>query len=192
VWIGEVIVQNFLRKSNLFENDEENTETPSENKIRIIERAIKDCVVLMERKLALLIQNDISTIKLFKKWFGPVDESRKRVIEDRIKTLLFFCKKLTSKNFTRIPYEIDYRITFAYVYPADESFTIYLGKPFWNKAGKTGKDSNAWTLIHELSHFKSIGKTRDYAYDKNCESLALKKPHRALYNADSFAYFIIL
>jgi hypothetical protein len=192
VLIGEVIGRNFLSKPDLFENNEENTEPSSNEKIKIIERAIKDCIAALEKKLESLIQNDKSTMVAFTKWFGNVEEGRKQVIEDRIKKQLAFCKKMTLDNFAKIPYPIDYRNMFAYVYPSDESFTIYLGKHFWNKAGKTGKDSNAWTLVHELSHFKNIGRTRDFAYDESCESLALDKPHRALYNADSFAYFIIL
>jgi uncharacterized Zn-binding protein involved in type VI secretion len=180
-----------LGKPDLLDNDEKHTEPSKKEKIKIIEKAIEDCITVLEIKLALLIQNDDSTLMAFTKWFGYVDESRKQVIVQRIKRQLELCKMLALENFKRIPYEINYRNMFAYVYPTNE-FTIYLGKPFWNMAGITGKDSNAWILVHELSHFKSIGGTKDYAYDEDCESFAKDKPSRALYNADSFAYFIIL
>lgn len=64
------------------------------------------------------------------------------------------------------------------------------------KMNRTGRDSVAGTLIHELSH--NICATRDHAtYDDTatcygvggCLNLASNKPSRAFYNADNIEYF---
>ncbi|MFT7814320.1 uncharacterized protein LOC108428754 [Arapaima gigas] len=42
---------------------------------------------------------------------------------------------------------------FAYVYPYDETYTVYLCKEFWEASDELCMDSKPGTLIHEASHF---------------------------------------
>ncbi len=54
-----------------------------------------------------------------------------------------------------------------------------------------GTDSQSGTLIHEMSHFENIGGTMDHAYGlRNAKVLASQDPKRALYNADTFEYYL--
>jgi hypothetical protein len=51
--------------------------------------------------------------------------------------------------------------TFAFVYPNDSEYTISLCNAFWSgPAGVVLSDSQGGTIIHEMSHFLSIGATR--------------------------------
>ena len=77
---------------------------------------------------------------------------------------------------------------FAYVYPND-SYKIYLCKVFW-QVNLTGTDSQAGTLIHEMSHFDVVAATDDYVYGQTgAMNLAITDPDLAVNNADSQEYF---
>ncbi|XP_042335804.1 uncharacterized protein LOC121937027 [Sceloporus undulatus] len=77
--------------------------------------------------------------------------------EDRVKKLLAELKKVRFKKNIHSDHYGDY----AYVYPDDETRTIYLCGLFWNAPKYLEKDSQPGTLIHEVSHF--LG-THDIAY----------------------------
>jgi len=78
---------------------------------------------------------------------------------------------------------------YAYVYPSDSTKTIYLCGAFWTSPN-TGYDSKAGTIVHEISHFTSVGGTQDYAYGQSaCKSLAKSNPKNASKNADNYTYF---
>jgi hypothetical protein len=72
---------------------------------------------------------------------------------------------------------------YAYVYP-DRDNRIYLGDDFFT-APLTGRDSMAGSLIHEVSHFRSVRGTEDHAYGDDVEELNFA---RARNNANSFEY----
>jgi peptidyl-Lys metalloendopeptidase len=75
--------------------------------------------------------------------------------------------------------------TYAYVYPSDTTFTVYLCSVFWSRPTE-----RAETLIHELSHFNSVCRTNDWAYGRSaCQNLARTNPARAIDNADNICYF---
>ncbi len=77
---------------------------------------------------------------------------------------------------------------YAYVYP-NEPYKIYLCRVFWD-APLTGTDSQAGTLVHEMSHFNVVAGTDDVTYGQNsCRSLAISNPNSAIQNADSHEYF---
>jgi len=77
---------------------------------------------------------------------------------------------------------------YAYVYPT-RPYTIYLGKVYWT-APATGTDSQAGTLIHEMSHFTNVASTDDVVYGQaGARSLAISNPDAAITNADSHEYF---
>jgi len=74
---------------------------------------------------------------------------------------------------------------YGYVYPTDTTFTVYLCGLFWSLPAERVN-----TIVHELSHFRSLGATQDYAYGKtNCMNLARSDPARASRNADNVCYF---
>ncbi len=77
---------------------------------------------------------------------------------------------------------------YAYVYP-DRPYTIYLCKVFWT-APLSGTDSQAGTLIHEMSHFNVVASTDDVVYGQTgARNLADTDPDAAVTNADNHEYF---
>ena len=182
VFIGERIVLKFLLPTDGF------TEPSDKEKITIVKNVIKECIVLLENRLALLVRNDPETEERFVKWFGPYTLERKVVIAGRMERQIAFFKELKLRMFDKIEYVIHYRNEYAEVYPKNKCRTIYLGNPFWNKKLKIY--TREAVLIHEVSHFKGIGDTKDYQYDEACVNLARDEPREALFNADSYAFFI--
>jgi len=79
---------------------------------------------------------------------------------------------------------------YAYVYPTDTTFTVYVCGAFWSASLNTcAFDSKPGTLIHELSHFNAVAGTSDYAYGQTaCKDLAKSNPARAISNADNHEY----
>jgi len=74
---------------------------------------------------------------------------------------------------------------YGYVYPTDPTFTVYLCGAFWSQANERVN-----TVVHEMSHFNTLGGTNDYAYGKTaCLNLARSNPARASRNADNVCYF---
>jgi peptidyl-Lys metalloendopeptidase len=127
----------------------------------------------------LISQDDTDT---YIEWFGVFLRARWVIVEEAIRLI-------------RLNTVVDYACddmanVFAYVYPNDPTHTIYLCSVFWdvNKIG--GYDTQAGTLLHELSHFSNIGGTGDWAYGTGaCRSLAINNPANAINNADSYEYF---
>ena len=77
---------------------------------------------------------------------------------------------------------------YAYVYPT-QPYKIYLCKVFW-LAPLAGTDSQAGTLIHEMSHFNVVAGTDDYVYGQSgAAQLAISEPNKAINNADNHEYF---
>ncbi|MFT4636565.1 MAG: peptidyl-Lys metalloendopeptidase [Chitinophagales bacterium] len=77
---------------------------------------------------------------------------------------------------------------FAAVSPSNP-YDIFLGKAFWS-APRSGTDSKAGTIIHELSHFNILGGTVDNVYGQSAaRSLARNNPSSAINNADNHEYF---
>ncbi|MEA2563844.1 MAG: peptidyl-Lys metalloendopeptidase [Acidobacteriota bacterium] len=119
----------------------------------------------------------------YRTWFGAYDSSRYSTVQSHYvsinsafstKKVDFYCDCTDS--------------SYAYVY-TNQPYKIHLCNAFWN-APTLGIDSKAGTLVHEMSHFTVTAGTSDYAYGTSaCQSLANKKPARAINNADSHEYF---
>jgi peptidyl-Lys metalloendopeptidase len=78
---------------------------------------------------------------------------------------------------------------YAHVLPTDP-FVIKLGAFFW-PAPDTGFDSKPGTLIHEMTHFSSVGATADLAGDtSSSKALAQSDPAGARRNANNYEYFV--
>jgi peptidyl-Lys metalloendopeptidase len=99
---------------------------------------------------------------------------------------------LSTKNFEEFVNEKEKRETCAIIYSDDSLYKVKVGDMFW-KTGTEGEILRSGTIIHELSHFESIGGTEDVVYgEKDCLELAIKDPAGALKNADSFQFFVIV
>lgn len=116
-------------------------------------------------------------------WFGVYDAAR-------YSTVTTHFNAITSAMDTA-PVKFDCsckKSYYAYVYPT-QPYTIYLCKVFWT-APLTGTDSQAGTLIHEMSHFNVVASTDDYVYGQTgAKSLAITNPAQAIDNADNHEYF---
>lgn len=76
---------------------------------------------------------------------------------------------------------------YAYVYPHDGAYKIFLDNQFWT-AKNAGQDSKPGTIIHELAHEEVY--TQDVGYgDANARNFALTKPDDAVNNSDNWEYF---
>jgi peptidyl-Lys metalloendopeptidase len=74
---------------------------------------------------------------------------------------------------------------YGYVYPTDSTYTVYLCALFWSRA-----DERVNTIVHEMSHFRTLAGTNDYAYGQTaCLNLARSNPSQASRNADNICYF---
>lgn len=119
----------------------------------------------------------------YAEWFGEYTTDRGATAHDHFVKLTdaFSTKPLTLDCKCKKPY-------YAYVYPA-EPYKIYVCRVFWS-APAIGTDSQAGTLIHEMSHFTAVAGTDDWAYGQTAaRALADEDPIKALNNADSHEYF---
>ncbi len=124
-----------------------------------------------------------SSTPRYDEWFGEYTADHGAIAHLHFVKLTeaFSSKPLTLDCKCKKPY-------YAYVYPA-EPYKIYLCRVFWS-APDLGTDSQAGTLIHEMSHFTVVAGTDDWAYGQvAARVLADKDPIRALNNADSHEYF---
>ena len=192
VLIGETKGNRFLLKSDTSGEDTsaDFVMPPEEEKVRIINETIQACIMLLRKKLELLKKNDPRTLEEFKVWFGSDDEEAKELIINRITREIDLFEYITHHDFKVIQDE-DIRIrAYAQVYPYDEMHNIFWGDKFWS-AGINDNVSRENVLIHEVSHFVYIGNTRDFDYGiEQCQDMAKNNPGKALYNADTFAFFI--
>jgi uncharacterized Zn-binding protein involved in type VI secretion len=190
VLIGEKKVPRVLKKPALKGESEDIKELSPEEKISVINEAIENSIVLLEKKLQLLEQNDLDTLISFKTWFGQDDEGARMIILERIRKALEASKKLSVENFEELISEKEKRETCAIIYSDDSQYRIKVGSMFW-KSEKEGEMIRSGTIIHELSHFENVGGTEDVLYgEKDCLELARIDPNGALNNADSFQLFV--
>lgn len=123
------------------------------------------------------------TDSAYRTWFGAYDSSRYATVQSH------FVSIFSAFNTQTVEFYCDCTSSaYAFVY-SNRPYEIHLCNAFWN-APNLGIDSKAGTLVHEMSHFTVVAGTSDYAYGTSaCQSLANKKPARAINNADSHEYF---
>jgi len=145
----------------------------------IIQNAASNLRPLITTATALVNQGNTPT---YVEWFGAYNANRWGTAEEVLRYV---------QNNNVVDYACDDRAgVYAYVYPTDTTHTIYVCSAFWNAYPIGGWDTQAGTLLHELSHFNNIGATRDHAYGTGaCRNLAINNPNNAVNNADSFEYF---
>jgi len=121
-------------------------------------------------------------------WFGTCDSSR-------------YSKVISNMNAIESRRSSGYRVdcagsscsanTYAYVFPTDTTYTVYVCGAYWRASANTcSYDSRPGTHIHEISHFRAVAATQDVTYGTtNCQNLAKSNPAQAITNADSHEYF---
>lgn len=168
----------------------------------------------MDELMAPLSVSGEATRKLFFGWFGTVSAAARDRIRKRILRATQKLKILHASDFVNEVKEEGYAFVNADVIDHGKyERTVHLGMSFWSADDRT----RAGTLIHEVSHFVSVGKTDDVGVErddhaktdfpgkevdpKNASSyatyggtrgtrLAAANPSLALKNADSFEFFI--
>lgn len=120
-------------------------------------------------------------------WLGP--HPRNATLEKRVHDMYDIMSTKVEKSVYSCHASSCDDSTFAYVYPGDPTQTIYLCNLTFTHAHYSEK---VQTLIHELSHFKTIGDTNDNAYgEQTCTQLAQTRPDLAAATADTIGYYAI-
>lgn len=162
-----------------------------------INNAWASAKTLSTNALSFLIGKDSNTIKTssrYTTWFGDASVTDPSWSGNN-------AYQKVKENFTQIKDAVNNKAlsfdcncsqgsdnTFAYVYK-NQPYKIYLCSVFW-KVPMVGTDSQAGTLIHEVSHFNVVSDTSDHAYGHtNSKQLAKTDPKKAVDNADSHEYF---
>jgi len=127
----------------------------------------------------------------YRTWFGAYDAGRYGTVANRYDeivtaaegSLTFDCTGTGSCGGVTVSCDPgDYAFTCA----GGAGATIWLCGGFWN-APPTGEDSQAGTIVHELSHWFG---TDDHSYGcPSCQQLADDDPPEAVTNADNCEYF---
>ena len=169
---------------------------------------------MLTMRLSDLDAWDDATQECFVGWFGTSDARARGEIRQRTLKAIHKLRLLHVADFISDPSDSD----FAYVYPDEYErgkyeHTVHLGKAFW---AETDNRTRAGTLIHEVSHFLTVGHTDDVGsrkrdrpavdfpgksrskYDGSYAAyggaraarLAISNPALALKNADSFEFFV--
>lgn len=162
---------------------------PAREADEAIKTSQADAVAALDKRIADLDNWDPATEASFKRWFGETTpEARAKMRERMVKA------RDRLNGFDLDNYESD-DDAYAYVYPDDDE-TMYLGEGFAD-APEKGRDSRAGTMVHEASHYDSVGGTDDVEHDggkvygeAGAEKLAKDDPANAQHNADNFEYFV--
>ena len=122
-------------------------------------------------------------------WFGRYSQNNYKEVHNIFEKLYNALIELDFSFDCTTCYEYDeVDDYYAYVSQADQH-VIYLCGKFWS-ADPMGINSQAGTIIHEMTHFDSIGETYDHVYGQdNCKLFADVLPNLAIRNSDSYEYF---
>ena len=147
------------------------------------------------------------------KYFGNSTQATQTLMRQNVNNVLSLLNGVNSVTSTFYPAGSDLLGApeksgyFAYVDRFSDVPRIFLGAPFWQEPA-TGADSQAGTIVHELSHMQAGASTVDYIYGKTgCEVLVYLSAHplamlltdwtvdpppadAPVNNADSFMYFV--
>lgn len=150
--------------------------------ITTIEGALNAAINLSDIAHNYLQTGSSSSVR-YNTWFGAYDASRWNAVENNF----FMIHDALANEQITFDCKCNQRY-FAYVYPNDP-YKIYLCKVFW-QVNQTGTDSQAGTIIHEVSHFDVVAQTDDHVYGQSgAMDLADSSPNLAIENADSHEYF---
>lgn len=117
-------------------------------------------------------------------WFGEYTEARFNRVVSNFESM----ETALQEETLRFDCGCDEQGTYAYVYP-NRPYDIFLC-PEFRRSNIDGTDSQAGTIIHELSHFTILADTDDHVYSqRGAQSLASSDPDKAIANADNHEYF---
>ncbi len=160
-----------------------NRETCSNERKAILANALAAAQGIAGNASSYLSSGQNPSSPRYTEWFGAFSSGRWNTVDGNFQAI---DDALNNANI-----EFDCKCKqryYAYVYP-NEPYKIYLCRVFWD-APLTGTDSQAGTLVHEMSHFNVVAGTDDVTYGQNsCRSLAISNPSSAIQNADSHEYF---
>ena len=163
----------------------------SQTDIKVLNVAHDDAIKMSKEASTVMNKAGTKTsAKRYTTWFGIADTKRQKIVTDGFTKIHdAFENKNISFNCGTCKSDTDmYESVYAYVYPKAE-YQVYLCGAFW-KSSTTGTDTQAGTLIHEVSHFTVVAGTNDYAYGQtDAQKLAKNSPEKAVNNAENYDYF---
>ncbi len=152
--------------------------------INTLNAAHNEAIAMAEESTAIMNNaSEMTQGKRYTTWFGVPNSNRQSTVTSH------YNKIYSALDNQDIGFDCSCNENYyAYVYNS-EPYTIYLCNAFWY-APRTGTDSQAGTLIHEMSHFTVVAGTEDYAYGHtDAKNLAKNNPNNAVFNADNHEYF---
>lgn len=131
-------------------------------------------------------ENKRSSSPRYREWFGTYVASRWDKVQRNINQIAAIANR-TKMTFDCGCAEGDDN-TIAYVYPSLE-YQVFVCPLFW-QLGRSGVNSQAGTIIHEISHFQSVARTDDHAYGlTDSRNLARGNPNAAANNAENYQFY---
>jgi peptidyl-Lys metalloendopeptidase len=149
--------------------------------------ALSQATDALKSTISNINSGDADTANKAMTWLGVHNSTESEQVKDLLNRALalaanpsFLCDNSTYVTLGDV---------YAHVLPTDP-FVIKLGAFFW-PAPDTGFDSKPGTLIHEMTHFSSVGATGDLAGDTSSSKvLAQSDPAGARRNANNYEYFV--
>ena len=162
----------------------------SQNDIKILKVAHDDAITMSKEASDAMNNADKKTsAERYTTWFGKADTKRQQTVTEGFSKIYdAFENKDISFDCGTCKKEDIYESVYAYVHPNSE-YQVYLCGAFW-QSSTTGTDTQAGTLIHEVSHFTAVAGTDDFAYGQDdAKNLAKNSPEKAINNAENYDYF---
>ena len=163
----------------------------SENQIKVLKIAHDDAIKISKESRDVLVNAPKKTSsERYTTWFGKADEARQTKVTEGFKKIYdAFENRDVSFDCSTCKEDKDmYDSTYAYVHP-NSQYEIYLCGAFW-QSSTTGTDTQAGTLVHEVSHFTVVANTTDHVYGQELsQKLAKESPEKAVNNAENYDYF---
>jgi len=126
----------------------------------------------------------------YREWFGAYTAGRYATVERNMARIASALSNQTigfDCDCTGQP-GIDPNNTFAFVFPNDP-FNMTLCNVFF-RVPRTGTDSKAGTIVHEVSHFNIVAATQDFRPNQaGIRALAISLPDSAIRAANAYEYF---
>jgi len=163
-----------------FANCSANQQTIAFNASRVAETMAQTAL----SDLRSLTVNERFTSPRYTEWFGAYSQNRYSQVVSGFDAM----ENALANQTLQFDCNCNEDNVFAFVFP-NRPFEITLCPEFW-RASINGTDSQAGTIIHEISHFTVLGGTVDHAYRQGpVRELANTNPDFAVQNADSYEYF---
>lgn len=157
-------------------------------KLAAAKAAMKSAQIALDKAIAAIESNDDATARKLIEWFG----ARSQADGLKVKQVLAGSRVFGNGTVYLCAVKSNAKLGdyYAYVRP-DKALVITLGEFFFSTSD-SGFSSKLGILIHEMTHFKFIGASRDpKIYGTNeAKALARSNPQEALRNAENIEYFV--